>query len=436
MGKVMDNRYNVEGLRLPDSGDIETQLLADLVGNPEHIPTAKGIVSESMFTYEPNKRLWLLLNDMFTRGDNIDISTVGTKIDPDTRDRVLRSQYGWGFATENSVLGHCYALCTVATRRTIFAKGWEIINKASDNTADFNELISLPSKLAEELEQGVQSVARTQDIVTVLNDLSETIQDNQVRQAKGKRTRVPTGFEMLDKLTYSGFNAGNLVILSARASVGKTAVMLKMATTSAKAGFGTSIYSLEMTNQDLAQRLLFSTGKVTPKQLSEGSFSWADIESANAQFDQLPIYLNDTAKTLEDITTDIILNHQKGRADIAFIDYVGLINGDPRKSIYQIIAESTSRLKQVAKECRIPIVLLAQLNRNSEIEKRPPELHDLKECGSIEQDSDIVLMLERETHDLNDHNLNLWVRKNRQGKAGNVCVRLRANDTFTDFEPR
>lgn len=431
------NKLNVEGLRLPESADMETQVLADIIGSPECIPTARGLVNESMFTTDETRHVWRTVNEMFSRGDNVDLMTVATKIDRETRDRLISNQFNMGIATEFSVTGHCYALRTLATRRTVFAKAWELLAHASDNTADYNELITLPGKLADEITQGATTTAKTQGIVSVLNDLADTLQDNQARQQSGKRTRVPTGFEFLDKLTYSGFNAGNLVILSARPSVGKTAVMLKMATTSAKAGFSACIYSLEMTNQELGQRLLFSTGKVTPKQLSSGEFDWNDVESANAQFDTLPLYLNDTARTLEDITADIILNHERGRADIAFIDYLGLIQStNPRQSLYQAISERTARLKQVAKECGIPIVLLAQLNRNTESDNRSPELYDLRDSGSIEQDSDIVLMLERESHDLNDHNVNMWVRKNRQGRAGNVCVQLRANDSFTDFEQR
>jgi replicative DNA helicase len=107
---------------------------------------------------------------------------------------------------------------------------------------------------------------------------------------------------------------------------------------------------------------------------------------------------------------------------------------DSRASLYQAIAETTKRIKQAAKMCRIPIVLLCQLNRASASEKRAPMLYDLRDSGSIEQDADIVLMLERAFEDnSDDKDVNMWVRKNRQGKAGDIKVEITANDTFTAF---
>ena len=191
-----------------------------------------------------------------------------------------------------------------------------------------------------------------------------------------------------------------------------------------------------MTNDELAQRLLLSSGVKSVRMMS-GQVNWAEIENANAAFDGMPLYMNDSCRSLEDITSDIILGRHQGRCDIAFIDYLGLIQfPSSRMTLYQAISELTPRLKRVAKECRIPIVLLCQLNRNTEAENRSPQLYDLRDSGSIEQDADIVLMLERASKTLDDKDVNMWVRKNRQGVAGNVLVGLRANDTFTDFEPR
>ena len=312
-----------------------------------------------------------------------------------------------------------------------------MVQLSVNNGSDLNDLIARPGKLIDEIAHNIRSGESTESIAKVLNDLADSIQTNQVDQAQGKRTRVPSGFRMLDALTYSGFNAGNLVILSARPSVGKTAVMLQMALSATRAGFPATIFSLEMTNQELAQRLLFSTGEITPAQIAQNAIDWSDYESANGQISELPLNLNDKARTLDEICTNIVLEHQRGRCDIAFIDYLGLIQSPgARQPMYILIAERTSRLKQIAKECQIPIVLLCQLNRNIESENRPPQLYDLRDSGSIEQDADIVLMLERASRDLNDMAVNMWVRKNRQGKAGDICIELMANYTFSAFTER
>ena len=244
---------------------------------------------------------------------------------------------------------------------------------------------------------------------------------------------MPTGFSVLDYLTYGGFNAGNLVILAARPSVGKTAVMLQMAKAAAMAGKAVNLFNLEMTNVELAQRFLFSTGSVTPQQVARGDMEWINFEIGSGKFSNQPIWLNDSAYTEDEIVRHITLNSQAGKCDIAFIDYLGLIRMNAKLPLHQAIAETTKRLKQIAKQCGIPIVLLCQLNRASASENRPPAMYDLRDSGSIEQDADIILMLEKASYEEDGKEVNIWVRKNRQGKAGDIKIEIVGNDTFTAF---
>ena len=137
----------------------------------------------------------------------------------------------------------------------------------------------------------------------------------------------------------------------------------------------------------------------------------------------MPLYMNDSCRSLEDITADIILGRHQERCDIAFIDYLGLIQfPSARMTLYQAISELTPRLKRVAKECRIPIVLLCQLNRNTEAENRSPQLYDLRDSGSIEQDADIVLMLERASKSLDDRDVNMWGAKKTARERPGMCL--------------
>lgn len=422
---------------IPESRDIENQVLTELIETPGLIPIAQSCINETMFSDEAFAKLWKSLVSMSERGETIDYTTITTKTDRATLKSIMSPKFGHGSGSILSVTSHCEALVQAFARRSVFMSAFRLVEASTKNTTKVSDLLEMSRNLADEVENGVQIGTSSMPISEVLIELSDSIERTQSDKSKGKRTRVPTGFQMLDYLTYSGLDAGNLVILSARPSVGKTAIMLHMAKNAIRAGFPTSIYSLEMTNRELAQRLVFSTGLVDPCDISEGRVDWNNLERANAQFNNLPLYLNDKARTLEEITTDIVANNQHGRCSIAFIDYLGLIQGtNPRQPLYQAIAERTSRLKQLAKQCRIPIVLLCQLNRNTEAEGRAPELYDLRDCGSIEQDADIVLMLERESHDLNNHNINMWVRKNRNGRAGSICVGLTANDTFTEFYKR
>jgi replicative DNA helicase len=298
------------------------------------------------------------------------------------------------------------------------------------------DLIGQAGQFADNLRKEIDADKGTQHISAVLNELGEQVEEVMKNRAEGKVLRIPTGFYSLDYATYGGFNAGNLVILAARPSVGKTAIMLQMAKTAALHGKAVNLFNLEMTNTELAQRFLFSTEMITPVQMAKGEIEWHAFESASAQFTSKPIYLNDSASTADEIIARITLNAQAGKCDIAFIDYLGLIGMGTKMPLYQAIAETTKRLKQTAKACKIPIVLLCQLNRASASENRSPMLYDLRDSGSIEQDADIVLMLERASTSEDGRDVSMWIRKNRQGKAGDYKVDIEGNDTFTAFKDK
>ena len=433
----MKNVIAEERIEMPNSRNIECQLLSELIMAPENIPIAEGIIDKSAFSVEDYGELWCILVDMRRTGEVIDLTTISARIKRETLMELIQPQNGMPSGSVFSIMGHCNALRNFATRREILADAWNMVQYATNNSVDIAELMAMPGRLAERIQDMTVKNASTKSITEVFNELCENIEAEQRSIEEGRKTRIPTGFENLDYLTYSGFYPGNLVILAARPSVGKTSIMLQMAKAAGNAGFAATIYSLEMTSIELTQKILFSTGLVTPGQLAGGSIDWVNIERANGAIGNVKIFLNDSARTIDELTTDIVANHSRGRCDIAFIDYLGLIQGvNPKKPLYQAIGEITGKLKHLAKTCGIPIVLLCQLNRELESCNRSPELYDLRDSGSIEQDADIVLMAERETRDLNDPNVNIWVRKNRHGKAGNLCIKLVANASFTEFAQR
>jgi replicative DNA helicase len=308
---------------------------------------------------------------------------------------------------------------------------------ASGTNSTAQDLIGWASNFADNLRKNAEPNGGRQHISSVLNDLGTQVEEKMKEKAEGKVLRTPTGFYTLDRMTYGGFNAGNLVILAARPSVGKTAVMLQMARTAAIVGKTVNIYSLEMTNTELAQRFLYATEHITPGQMASADVDWQSFEVASAQYASKPIYLSDSLFAEDEIIANITLNNQSGKCDIVFIDYLGLVMyANSKELLSNQIASFTKRLKKVAKACKIPIVLLCQLNRSSASEKRPPQLYDLRDSGSIEQDADIVLMLERATENLDGRDVNMWVRKNRQGIAGDIKVEIEGNDTFTAFKDK
>ena len=420
----------IDNFPLPDTMSTEIQVIADLISVPESMMEASRILTPDMFNDDKCRDAFLALKRMTDERMVIDLPSVWGRIDADLMQKgVMPMMMNTGGAV--TVLQHYASLKDFYIKRRCYFKAMELLMSSTDTSVSSADLIMKTGQFAESLREEMDTEKDTQHISEVLNELGAEVEERQRLKAEGKALRVPTGIYSLDYLTYGGFNAGNLIILAARPSVGKTAVMLQMAIAAAKASKSVNLYNLEMTNTELAQRMLFATGRLTPLQMARGEVEWKEFELASGEYASRPLYLNDSVSTAEEIISRISLNAQRGKCDIAFIDYLGLIQMSSRLQLKEAIAEVTKRLKNVAKEYRIPIVLLCQLNRASASENRPPMMHDLRDSGAIEQDADIILMLERAAE--NEGEINMWVRKNRQGKAGDVKVELKANETFTAF---
>lgn len=422
----------------PSSVEMEKQVIADIINNPDEISEARRVLRDNSFADEQCRTAWVTLCSKQDRGEVIDLVSAFEWLDKDfIKNSIVPLTAQSGFVSTRT---HCNILASLAVRKKAYQFAVKMLQETTSNATSLEELISFPEDFTKAVKVEFASNADSIPIAEAINTLAETIQLEQEERAKGRPVKVPTGIDNLDWLTYGGFGPGQLIIVAARPSIGKTAIGLSMAKESAKAGVPATIFSLEMTNQELAQRLLLSTGMIKPQQIANGQMEWTDFETAAGEFDKAPLFFDDTSRTIDEIVARIILNHQVRKCGIAFIDYLGLIDTrtEGNKPLYQIIAGITKRLKQTAKECRIPIVLLCQLNRASASDNRPPQLYDLRDSGSIEQDADIVLMLERpaSTNDAigQEMRLNMWVRKNRQGKAGDIYIELQPDSTYTNFK--
>lgn len=424
---------DADGLRMPDSRFLEFQVLADLISSPDMIATVRTSITREMFTTPGTQRAWDVLNEMTDQGVTVDLQTVFTKIDQGTFRDITRATSS--SSTYTSTSHHCKALEDMATRRLVWTRAFEMMCKAGDTGTDMSSLRMMPGDLVSELAGRIRIGKETQSVADVLNAYEDELQD----RASGAVRRITTGFPRLDFLIMGGWTNGNLIVMSARPSVGKSALMLQMALSASSAGFPATVYSLEMPNGDLGQRLLLSTGHVSRRDIANDlavhSLDWAKVERANSEFDNMPLWFNTKLRTLDEICNDIVLQHQRGRCSIAFIDHLHIISGtENTRSMYQAITERTRRLKLLAMDCGIPVVLLCQLNRMSDTDNRPPDLMDLRDSGSIEQDSDIVLMLDRKDKTL--PNLDMYVRKNRNGKTGKIGLSGDFSRGFTVFSER
>lgn len=408
---------------LPDTEEIECQVLSDLINAPENIPSAIENLRPWMFGKEWFRKAWATLVEMFNAHEQIDLTTVYNRLDQKTISRILQARDP-GSPTMGSCMAHCTALVEASSRRLFILKAEEMINTVAKG-CDLATLVSLPKKLVGTLADSIPYGSTTKTLEDVINSLADEL------QGKGQR-RIPTGIKMLDGLTYGGFKGGWLVTLSARPSIGKSAIAIWMFMAAAKAGFKPILFSQEMSNEEVVIRMLTSTGRIPPKDFAEHSIDWQNYEEASRDIQSKALF-NDRLRTIDEIISEIVIRHEQGECDIAFVDQINSMALDPRSSRYEAITNNTAKLKQLARQLRIPIVLVCQTNRNCAFANRPPELFDLKESGSIEQDSDLVLMFEPDSQFDSGKRLNVWVRKFRHGPGGNLCIKLDVNNSYSAF---
>jgi len=422
---------SIKEYEVPSTYQFENGLLGCLIDNPEYICEARKRLEDDCFADENNKKLWRVLNDMDTTGKDISMTTVYPVADAQHfQKNILPHCLGTEGVTE--IFDKIDALWTASSKRRAYFASTELLKLAS-GIGSVQQIYDIMHTYVERVNNAV----KTDDTIivgTAVNHYAETLEKRQKDVAAGKCLRVPTSFKNLDFLTYGGFANGNLIILAARPSVGKTGVMLQMARDAALKGLPALVFSLEMTNDELVQRMVTAVSGIEPFALAAGKVDWTAFDKACGRFADAPLWFNDKANKLDDIVAKITSASRQGNCSVAFIDYLGLISyREDGRSLYQQVTDCTKRLKRLAKDCDIPIVLLCQLNRDMCKEEREPKLHDLRDSGSIEQDADIVLMLDRELTDRMDAKLvRMFVRKNRQGQVGDKLV-LEADTFFTNF---
>ena len=260
----------------------------------------------------------------------------------------------------------------------------------------------------EKIEQDIFEISRDRvtESATTISDALDTAVKNIQGLLSGTHdtTGVLSGFRDLDGMTY-GFHPGQMIVLAARPSVGKTSLAMNFAEHIAlpdggKPSAGVLVFSLEMTSEDLAMRLICSRSRVDMKRIRDRVISKKDMEDiaiATRELKQAPLWIDDnSSSTIMDIRAKARRLHTKNPLGLVVVDYLQLIRGmDQRIQREQQIAEISRGMKGMAKELGLPVVVLSQLNRESERENRDPRLSDLRESGSIEQDADVVMLLNR-----------------------------------------
>jgi len=284
--------------------------------------------------------------------------------------------------------------------RTLIANATKIITEAYEEKDNVDSLLDKAESLIFEVSQN--KVERTAyPIKTILKDTIETIE--KIHEKRGFVTGMPTGFIDLDKLT-TGFHPGDFIIIASRPSMGKTALACNIALNlnSGVEKVPVLIFSLEMSKEQIVQRMLCSEAKIDILKMRQGLLSDREIGElllAASRLEQLPIFIDDSPSlNIFELKARARRLKAKENIQIIIIDYLQLMKGTGKaENRQQEISEISSSLKSLAKELNIPVIAVSQLSRETEkrVDKRP-QLADLRESGSIEQDADLVLLLYRE----------------------------------------
>lgn len=263
---------------------------------------------------------------------------------------------------------------------------------------------------------------------------------------KGAINGVPTGFTALDNML-TGLHGGELILIGARPSMGKTSLAVNIASHAAlTAGKSTAVFSLEMPREQIVQRMLCSDAKVDMQKVRQGTLTgddWLRLAKALGPMSNAPMYIDDTAgitpSQLRSRCRRLMMD--KG-LDLIIVDYLGLMRVDGRVENRQLeVAEISRQLKAIAKELNVPLIACAQLSRAAATrDNKRPVLSDLRDSGSIEQDADVVMFIHREGYynpDTEDKNIGeIIIAKQRNGPLGTVKVAwLPEFTTYTNLAP-
>src|SRR3954449_9580241 len=283
-----------------------------------------------------------------------------------------------------------------------------LLNTTYDIQASVLDHEGDPEQLVEMAEKSILEVAhddRQKDFVSADQLLHEALDKLQIlSQRKTALTGTPSGFKDLDELT-GGFQPGNLIVLAARPSMGKSALVTNIAENAAlDMGKPVALFSLEMSEAELAQRFVASQAKIKGEELRKGKVpdgKWPKILKASAKLAAAPLYVDDSSDVgIIEIRAKARRLHQQQPLGLIIIDYLQLMRPDGRvESRVQQVGEMSRGLKILARELNVPVIALSQLSRavESRTDKRPI-LSDLRESGQIEQDADLVAFIYRDEY--------------------------------------
>ncbi len=443
---------SIDDVNMPYSLEAEQAVLGSILIEPACITQILIIIKPEYFYLPQHRAIFSIMQEIDTLGGKIDPLIVLEKLKSQKiYDEAGGKQYLFQLAqlvpsTEN-VEAYSRIIREKYYIRTLISVSRTIIEEASSSTESADTLLESAEQKIYDIRQGRTTKGPTRIGDIILNEVYDKLQKLSGAD-KDKYKGFTTGFVDLDK-AITGLNKSDLIIIGARPAMGKTSLALNLARNTAMMGKKKVLFfSLEMTKEQLAQRVLSTEARVESTKMRTGNISgdeWTKLATATALLSNCELYFDDTSNmTVSEMKSRI---RRLKDVDAVFVDYLQLMKSGSRvESRVQEVSEITRNLKLMAKDLNIPVVVLAQLARSTEGrgKSHKPQLSDLRESGSIEQDADIVIMLYRDEYyaaekddgadDVEKPSVNeaeFIISKNRHGPT--TTVKVAWNGDYTLF---
>ena len=418
----------------PQNIDAEKSVLGSILIDSDAILNVAEFLRPEHFYLEKHQSIFEAVLKLFESQEPIDIVTLSSAL---KKAKNLQKAGGVAYLTElveytpsaANVKSYASLIKKAYTKRELIKASTKITELAFDDSIDEDEIL-------DKTEQVLYAVSKDtikRDYLHIKDVLQTTFEKlDELYKHKGVLRGVPSGFPTLDKKT-NGFQENNLVIIAARPSVGKSSLAVNIAQFAAtQKNIPVAVFSLEMSSEEIADRMLSTQSGLDLFKIKTGNMTkdeFARLGEAYGSLYEAPIFIEDTpgisVLELRTKARRLVMEHN---IKLLVIDYIQLMRGRNLENRAQEVAEISQGLKNLARELKIPVLALSQLNRAVENRGGGPQLSDLRESGAIEQDADIVIFLHR-PDDENRTKIELILAKHRNGPVGKIELFFKGEQT-------
>ena len=428
----------------PQALEAEEAVLGAMLTSKEAVSRGLEILISDHFYKDSHRRIFESMNNLFDEGEPVDAVAVINELKKRKKlDASGGAYFLTGLAdsvpTSANIDYYAQIVLEKASLRRLISVATDLSSDAFNDEHGLEDILDRAEQRIFSISQG-RLKGKFQQLSPVLQETFEQL--DKIHQRPGSVTGVPTGLTDLDEIT-SGFQDGELIIVAGRPSMGKTALALTFARNAAvEHKIPVGIFSLEMSNSQLAMRLLTSEARVDSHLVRTGKLpneQWKNLSLSVGNLADAPIYLDDTpAMGITELRAKSRRLKAEKDVQLIMVDYLQMMHGGSgSESRQQEISQISRSLKALAKEISVPVIALSQLSRAPEARSdHRPQLSDLRESGAIEQDADVVMFLYRKwvySRDEEDRRkAEIIVSKQRNGPTGTVPLIF--VDSYAKFE--